>query len=130
MRNLQSIKISGHSIVASNIAQSFSAEQVGELHVQNTAIDQLKQSAQFALLQSIEQRNSTVSDLSENFLSTINSISDLVKNGTWQVLLIIACIVLLFCLVYFMRSNSSPSVIAAKQTNDQQKPTTNQNQRP
>jgi hypothetical protein len=96
---MQFINISGNSIVATNISQSFTGDMVGKLQVTNTVADNLRQSAQFSIAQSLINKNSTIGDLTQDFLQVIQTISDLLEQLTSQIILILAAIITAFVLV-------------------------------
>jgi hypothetical protein len=89
----QSQSLSGDSILAVNILQTFTGQMVGSLKVSNSVTDQLRQSADYSITQSLINKNDTLGDLSKSFLSVINSMSELLEDLTTQILVIIGAVI-------------------------------------
>jgi len=93
MQAVQSFELKGNSILATNIAQSFTGSMVGTLQVNNTVMDQLRQSANYSIAQTLLNKNDTIGDLSQDFLQVIQTMSSLLENLTSQILLIIGAVI-------------------------------------
>ena len=92
MFNTQVLNIKGYSILATNLQQGFNGNQVGSLTVNNTVVDQLRQSAQYSISQSLLNKNDTVGDLSKDFLGIVRTMSDLIDDLATKVLLLIGAV--------------------------------------
>jgi hypothetical protein len=92
MKNAQTVRISGSSMIINSLTQSFTGSMVGNLTVNNTVVDQLRQSAQYSIAQTLLNKNDTIGDLSQDFLQIIETMSDLVEELTSQMLIIIGAI--------------------------------------
>lgn len=99
MQAVQSFELKGNSILATDISQSFSGAMVGQLQVNNTVVDQLRQSANYSISQSLLNKNDTIGDLSQDFLQVIQTMSALLEELTSQILLIIGAIIIAVVLV-------------------------------
>jgi hypothetical protein len=88
----QSLRVRGHSIVASNLNQSFNGSMIGTLTVTNTVVDQLSQSADFSITQAVLNSNDTIGTIANSFSGVIEAMADLIKTLTTQVLLIIGAV--------------------------------------
>jgi len=99
MSAVQSVDIKGNSILADNISQTFTGKMVGKLEVNNTVIDQLRQSASYSISQSLLNKNDTIGDLSKDFLQVIQTMSALLEELTSQILIIIAAVIAAVVLV-------------------------------
>jgi hypothetical protein len=102
-RVLQEISIgnaggNSHSVYVNNVKQSFTLQQVGTMKVVNNIVDQLKQSAQFSILQQLTNKNDTIGGLSEAFVKFFKIWSVFIKNTIGQlfVIFIMLLIILLF----------------------------------
>ena len=100
MSAVQSFAVSGHSIVVSDISQGFTGSMIGNLTVNNTVTDQLRQSANYSIAQSLLNKNDTIGDLSKDFLQVINTMSQMLEELTTQVLIIIGAILAAVILVF------------------------------
>ena len=99
MSAIQEFKMSGNSVVASNIEQSFTGQMIGSLNVNNTVTDQLRQSANYSIAQSLLNKNDTIGDLSNDFLQVINTMSSLLEELTTQILIIVGAVIAAVILV-------------------------------
>lgn len=99
MSSMQSFKVTGSSIIASNVTQSFNGNMVGSLNVSNTVNDQLRQSASYSIAQSLLNKNDTIGDLSTDFLQVINTMSQLMEELASQILIIIGAVLAAVMLV-------------------------------
>lgn len=88
----QTTKISGNSLLISNVNQGFTGRMVGNLEVNNTVTDQLRQSAQYSIAQSLLNKNDTIGDLSKDFLQVIQTMSTLLEELTSQILILIGAV--------------------------------------
>ncbi len=95
----QSITVTGNSILAFGIAQTFTGEMVGQLQVNNTVTDQLRQSASYSISQTLLNKNDTVGDLARNFLQVVETLTGLLETLTTQILIIVAAIIAAVLLV-------------------------------
>jgi hypothetical protein len=94
MQSVQSIQISGNSVLADGLDQSFTGTQVGTLTVTNTVVDQLKQSAGYSIAQSLINKNDTIGDLSKDFIQVIASMSELLDSVSGQFLILLAAVMI------------------------------------
>lgn len=99
MSSMQSFTVTGSSIIASNVTQSFNGSMVGSLNVSNTVNDQLRQSASYSIAQSLLNKNDTIGDLSTDFLQVINTMSQLMEELATQILIIIGAVLAAVMLV-------------------------------
>lgn len=99
MYAFQSFKVTGNSVIASNVTQSFTGDMVGTLNVSNTVNDQLRQSASYSIAQSLLNKNDTIGDLSTDFLQVINTMTQMMEELTTQILIIIAAVLAAVMLV-------------------------------
>ena len=88
----QSFEVYGNSILAIGINQSFNGSMVGKMKVNNTVVDQLRQSASYSISQSLLNKNDTIGDLSGDFLQVIQTMSELLQTLTTQILILIGAI--------------------------------------
>lgn len=95
----QLLSVSGNSIVASNISQTFTGSMVGTLNVNNTVNDQLRQSATYSITQSLLNKNDTIGDLSTDFLQVINTVSQMMEQLATQILVILGAVIVAIMLV-------------------------------
>lgn len=93
MEAVQDFSMTGNSILADNIKQSFTGKMAGSMQVNNTVMDQLRQSASYSVAQSLLNKNDTIGDLSKDFLHVIRTMSNLLEELTTQILLIIAAVI-------------------------------------
>lgn len=96
---MQSFTVTGNSIIASNINQSFTGTIVGSLNVTNSVNDQLRQSASYSIAQTLLNKNDTIGDLSTDFLQVINTMSQLMEELSSQILIILGAILAAIMLV-------------------------------
>lgn len=99
MSAVQSFAVTGNSVLAANITQSFTGSMVGSLNVSNSVNDQLRQSASYSIAQSLLNKNDTIGDLSTDFLQVINTMSQLMEELTTQILIIIGAVLAAVMLV-------------------------------
>lgn len=92
MQSSQTTKIEGNSLLISNVNQGFTGRMVGNLEVNNTVTDQLRQSAQYSISQSLLNKNDTIGDLSKDFLQVIQTMSSLLEELTSQILILIGAV--------------------------------------
>lgn len=112
--NKQAFSVSGTSIYAANITQKFTSNVVGSLKVTNSVVDQMTQSSDFSIAQSVANSNDTVGDLAKDFLNIISSVSDLLSDLTGQLLMILSAIIVCIILIVgslYVFSSSSHNVI-------------------
>lgn len=88
----QSVNITGHSIFASGLSQSFSGSMVGSLSVQNTVVDQLQQSAAYSIAQTLINNQNTTADILNTFTGVIDTIADLIQTLMSQIIMILGAI--------------------------------------
>jgi len=105
----QSIKIGGgndgnhsslNSAYVSNIDQSMSASQIGNLHVVNQVSNQMKQSASYDVTQALLNKNDTTGDLTNDLLGILDNMSDLVENLVTKMLIIVGGVII--CVAFVM----------------------------
>jgi hypothetical protein len=99
MLSSQIVSLRGNSILAENISQSFTGKMVGKMQVNNTVMDQLRQSAQYSISQSLLNKNDTIGDLSKDFLQVIRTMSTLLEDLTTQILIIVGAVIAAVMLV-------------------------------
>lgn len=95
----QKFTVTGNSVLATKVQQLFTGEMAGQLLVNNTVTDQLRQSATYSISQSILNKNDTVGDFAKNFLATIETITSLMDDLATQVIVIVAAILVAIVLV-------------------------------
>lgn len=88
----QLVQVTGNSIYAAGIDQTFTGSMVGQLTVSNTVNDQLRQSASYSIAQSLLNKNDTIGDLAGDFLQVIQTMSALIEELTSQILILIAAV--------------------------------------
>lgn len=93
MAAFQTTNITGNSLLVNNVNQSFTGSMVGKLEVNNTVTDQLRQSAQYSISQSLLNKNDTIGDLSKDFLQVIQTMSALLEDLTSQILILIGAVI-------------------------------------
>lgn len=97
--NKQAFSVSGTSIYASNITQKFTSNVVGSLKITNSVVDQMTQSTDFSIAQSVANSNDTIGDLANDFLNIISSVSNLLNDLTGQLLMILSAIIVCIILI-------------------------------
>jgi cobalamin biosynthesis Mg chelatase CobN len=93
----QSIRIgasAANSIYVNGVRQQFRASSIGNLTATNTVMNQLKQSADFTVLQTLINENDTIGSLVNSYLRTIESLADFATSASAQILIIIGCILM------------------------------------
>jgi hypothetical protein len=99
MSSFQRTTVTGNSIIVSGIQQSFTGTMVGTLNVTNTVNDQLRQSADYSITQTLLNKNDTIGDLTTDFLGVINTMSQLMEELATQILIIVAAVLAAVVLV-------------------------------
>lgn len=99
MLSSQIVSLRGNSILADNISQTFTGNMVGKMQVNNTVVDQLRQSAQYSISQTLLNKNDTIGDLTKDFLQVIRSMSTLLEDLTTQILIIVGAVIAAVMLV-------------------------------
>lgn len=95
----QKITISGASIYVDGITQRLTGSVNGTLKVTNTITDQLSQSSDFSLQQTLKNINDSVGDLGKDFLSVVDSVSSIIDTLVGQLLFIIGGILVAILLI-------------------------------
>lgn len=89
----QYIKVSGDSVLLDGVVQGFTGNMTGSLQVNNTVTDQLRQSAQYSIAQSLLNKNDSLSDITKDFLAILQTIDQIFESTVNGVIVIIACLV-------------------------------------
>lgn len=119
----QYVQVQGQSVYADTVSQSFNGSMVGTLQIVNTVTDQLRQSAQYSLAQTLLNKNDTIGDLANDYLQIIQAISELVDDLATDMLLIIGAVIIALILVVsalyiFNKNFQSWTSDALKQVSD------------
>ncbi len=99
LANRQTISVTGTSIYAEGITQQLTGSVFGTLKVTNTITDQLTQSSDFSLQQTLKNINDSVGDLGKDFLSVVDSVSSIIDTLVGQLLFIIGGILVAILLI-------------------------------
>jgi hypothetical protein len=94
----QVITVTGNSIYLDRVSQKVTVKQTGSLLAVNTVVNELSQSADYAIEQLLVNKNDTIGDLLQNLLGFINTFSDFITNTLGQGLVLLF---LLFVAVVF-----------------------------
>lgn len=110
--NIQSLKVQGHSIYVNQVQQQFKASQVGTLNIVIQTMDQLKQSAQFAITQTLVNTNDTIGSLTKNALGIIQNVADLIQTIAFQIIVIITAVIVTLAIILLIRQFTPQSSIS------------------
>jgi hypothetical protein len=119
--NVQSIEIGNnggntHSLYLNNAKQSFTIAQVGRLKVVNNVVDQLRQSAQYSIMQDLLNKNDTLGTLSETFVQFFTIWSKFIKETMGQLFIIfLMCIILI---LFYKSYQYTTTSVAMQKRND------------
>lgn len=94
LKNHQIIDISGSSVLVEGVSQGFTGSIVGSLQSTNSVVNELKNSAQYAISQSLLNKNDTLGDLAKSLERTIDNFADLLESTAGQIVIIVSAIIL------------------------------------
>jgi hypothetical protein len=100
-QNLQSFSIGNnggntHSVYVRNAKQAFTINQIGQLKVVNNVMDQLRQSAQYSILQDLLNKNDTLGTISDTFVNFFTIWSKFIKETMGQLFIIFLMVLIMF----------------------------------
>ncbi len=116
-KNVQSFTIGNdggntHSVYVNNARQSFTIAQVGQLKVVNNIVDQLRQSAQYSIMQDLLNKNDTLGTLSDTFVQFFTIWSKFIKETMGQLFIIF---LMLIIMIMFYKSYQYTTTSSAMQ---------------
>lgn len=94
LKNHQIVEISGSSVIVEGVSQGFTGSIVGSLQTTNSVVNELKNSAQYAISQSLLNKNDTLGDISKGLERTIDNFATLLESTAGQIVIIVSAILL------------------------------------
>jgi hypothetical protein len=113
---------STHSVYIHDVQQAFTINQVGQLKVVNNVMDQLRQSAQYSLMQDMLNKNDTLGTIADTFVSFFTIWSNFIKDTLGKMFII--CLMVLLMIVFYKSYQYTMTSVAMQKRHemvDQQK---------
>lgn len=107
-KNQQAISITGDSIYASNIKQSFSASMTNDFRVLTNIVDEVKQSSDISISSLVKNENDTIGTLVNTLIGSLQVMSKAINDITTAIVISAVAIVVTAILVIAARGIFSP----------------------
>lgn len=98
-KSQNTISLTGTSIYVNGISQNVTVKSVASLNVTNSVVDQMTQSSDFSLAQSLKNINDTTGDLATSFLNIISSVAGMLDTLVGQVLMLTGAVLLCIMMI-------------------------------